>query len=119
MWVENKATRHVVDLKTNFSATNFIEQQTIEGVWDVFVTFSAPIYVGFDMEMSEDQGSAFTSVKLTHRADIVGTVVQTSVVESHNSLGSGERHHASLQRALQNNLERSKNRSKNGTKTGN
>ncbi len=43
-------------------------------------------------------GSAFTKVRWTRRADAVGTVAQTSGVESHNSLGPGERYHAPLRR---------------------
>ena len=47
-----------------------------------------------------DQGSAFTSVVWTHRVDAVGTVVQTSDVESHNSFGSVRRYHAPLRRVF-------------------
>ncbi len=50
------------------------------------------------MKMRVDQGSAFTSVRWTRRADAVGTIVQTSGVESHNSIGSGERYHATSRR---------------------
>ncbi len=42
------------------------------------------------MKMRVDHGSAFTSVRWTRSADAVGTIVQTSGVESHNSIGSGE-----------------------------
>jgi len=52
------------------------------------------------MKMRVDQGSSFTSVRWTHRADAVGTVVQTSGVEAHNALGSGERYHAPLRRVF-------------------
>ena len=44
--------------------------------------------------MRVDQGSLFTSVRWTNRAKAVGTDVQESGVEAHNSLRSGERYHA-------------------------
>ncbi len=52
------------------------------------------------MKMRVDQSSVFTSIRWTHRADAVRTVVQTSSVESHNSIGSGERYHAPLRRVF-------------------
>ena len=48
--------------------------------------------------MRVGQGSASTSVRWTNRAKAVGTDVQESSVEAHNSLGSGERFHALLSR---------------------
>ena len=50
--------------------------------------------------MRVDQGSAFTSVRWTRRADAVGTIAQTSVVESHNSIGFSERYYAPLCRVF-------------------
>ena len=50
------------------------------------------------MKIRIDQGSAFTSIRWTNRTKAVGTDVQESDVEAHNSLGSGERYHAPLRR---------------------
>ncbi len=50
--------------------------------------------------MRVDQGSAFTSVRWTNRAKALGTNVQESGVEAHNSFGSGERYHTPLRRIL-------------------
>ncbi len=50
------------------------------------------------MKMRVDQGSAFTSVRWTIRAKAVGTDVQQSVLETHNSLGPGERYNTPLRR---------------------
>ena len=50
------------------------------------------------MKMCADQGSAFTTVRRTRRADAVGTVDQISEVESLNSVGSSQRDHARLRR---------------------
>ncbi len=48
--------------------------------------------------MRFDQWSAFRTVRWTRRADAVGTVIQTSRVESHNSIGSNERYNTPLRR---------------------
>ncbi len=96
MCIGKKATLHVVHLETNCNAAAFFENHIVEGVWDDFVTCWAASYIGFPKKMKVDQGSALTSVRWTHRADAVGTVVQTSVAESHNSLEWGERYHAPM-----------------------
>ena len=58
-----KAALHVVNLDTNFNAAMYVNEQTIESVWDAFVTFLAELYVVFSMKMRVDQGSAFASVR--------------------------------------------------------
>ena len=94
------ATLHVVDLETNFNDAMFLKNHTVEGVWDSFVTCCEALYIRFSMKMRLNQGSAFNSVRWKHRDDGVRTVVQTSGVESHNSIGSGERYHAQLRRVF-------------------
>ncbi len=96
MWIEKKAVLHVVDIETGFNPATFLSSQTVEAVWDAFVICWASLYIGFPMETHVDQGSAFTSVRWTNRAKEVGTDFQESVVEAHNSFGSGERYHAPL-----------------------
>ncbi len=61
-----------------------------------FVIRQASLYIRFPMKMRVDQGSSFTSVRRTNRAKAVGTDVQESGVEAHNSLRSGEIYHALL-----------------------
>jgi len=98
MWIDKKAALHIVDIETHFSAASFLKQQTVESVWDAFITCWASLYTGFPMKLRVDQGSSFTSVRWTKRCEHVGTIVQTSGVESHNSIGNGERYHAPLRR---------------------
>ncbi len=98
MWIDKKAVLHVVDLETNFNAAIFLKHQTVEGVWESFISCWAALHIGFPEKMRVDQGSAFTSVKWTNRTDAVGTEVQTSGVEAHSALGNGERYHAPLRR---------------------
>ncbi len=98
VWIDKKALIHVVDLETNFSSATFLQNQTLEGVWDAFISCWASLYCGFLFKMRVDQESAFKTVRWTRMADAVGTIVQTSGVESRNSIGSGERYHGPLQR---------------------
>ena len=98
MWIERRAVLHVVDTETHFNAAVFLKKQTVEGVWDAFVSCWAAIYIGFPEKLRVDQGSAFTSVRWTRLCDMVGTEIQLSGVEAHNALGSGERYHAPLRR---------------------
>ncbi len=96
MWIDKKAALHVVDIETNFSSASFLPDQMVEGVWDAFVSCRASLYIVFPMKRRVDQGSAFTNVRWTRRSDAIGSIVQTSGVELHNSLGSGEWYHAPL-----------------------
>ena len=98
MWIEHKAVLHVVDPETHFSAATFIKQHSVESVWESFVTCWASLYVGFPEKIKVDQGSCFTFVRWTKRCENVGTEVQLSGIESHNSLGVGEKYHAPLRR---------------------
>ncbi len=100
MWIDEKAVLHFVDLEKNFSSATFLPNQTLEGVWDVFVSCWASLYIGFPMKMRVDRRSVFIIVRWTRRADTVGTIVQTSGVESHNSIGSAERYHGPLRRTF-------------------
>ena len=100
MWIEKKAVLHVVDIETGFNSATFLPYQTVEAVWDAFVTCWESLYIGFPMKMRVDQGSAFTSVRSTNRAKAVGTDVQESVAEAHNSLGSREKYHALLRQSF-------------------
>ncbi len=95
-WIDKKAALHVVDVETNFSSASILPNQTLEVVWDAFISCWASLYIGFPMKMRVDQVSAFSSVRWNRRADAVRTIVQTSGVESHNSIGSGEGCHASF-----------------------
>ena len=98
MCIEKKAVLHVIESEIGFNSATFLAYQTVEDVRDAFVICWASLYIRFPMKMSIDQGSAFTSVRWSNRAKAVGTEIQESDVEAHNSLGSGERYHALLRR---------------------
>ncbi len=103
MWIVKKALLHVVDLDTNFSSATLLPNQTVEGVWDAFISCWASLCIGFHLKTRVDQGSAFSTVRWTGREDAVGSIVQNSGVESHNSIGFGMRYHAPLRRIFNRN----------------
>lgn len=47
MWIEGKAVLHVVDTETHFNAACYFKKQTVEGVWESFVTSWAALYIGY------------------------------------------------------------------------
>ncbi len=87
MWVEKKAVLNVVDIETGFNSATFLYYQVVKAIWDPFVICWASLYIGFPMKMWVDQESAFTSVRWINRAMRVGSDVQQSGVEAHDSLG--------------------------------
>ena len=102
MWLNSKAVLHVVDTQTHFSSAAFLRGQTVEDVWDAFMFCWVTQYTGFPVKIKTDQGSCFTSLRWTSRTNAVGTEMETSGVESHNSLGPGERYHEPLRKVFKN-----------------
>lgn len=98
MWVDSKDVLHVGNLDTHLSSATYLKRQTVEAVWDAFVSCWTSLYIGSPEKLWVDQGSAFTSVRFTRGCDAVGTVILHSGVESHSSLESGERYHRPVRR---------------------
>ncbi len=100
MWLDRKALLHVVDTQTHYMSAAFLKGQTVEDVWEAFLFCWVTLYTGFPLRIRTDQGSAFTSLRWTRRCEAVGTEVRHSGVESHNSMGNGERYHDPLRRVF-------------------
>lgn len=100
MWLDKKAVLHVVDTHTHFNSAAFLRGHTVEDVWNAFLKCWATIYVGFPEKIKVDQGSCFTSLRWEKLSTDVGTIMEYSGVESHNSIGSGERYHGPLRRVF-------------------
>ncbi|MEM1283154.1 MAG: reverse transcriptase domain-containing protein [Chlamydiota bacterium] len=98
MWLDKRAVLHVVDTETHFNGACFLKGQTVEDVWNAFVLCWSSLYHGYPDKIRADQGSCFTSVRWKRLCGEVGTETQLSGVESHNSIGSGERYHKPLRR---------------------
>jgi len=100
MWLDSKAVLHVVDIDTHFNSASFLQGQTVEHVWDAFLSCWTTLYTGHPEKVRVDQGSAFTSLRWTRLCDKVGIEVKESGIEHHNALGSGERYHDPLRRVF-------------------
>ena len=96
MWLEGNAILHVVDCQTHFNSACELKGQSVEDVWDAFMKCWSSLYTGYPRKLKVDQGSAFTSIRWQRLCEMVGTEIQFSGVESHHSLGSGERYHDPL-----------------------
>ena len=62
-WVEprpHRASLHVVDRGSHFSAAKFLTVEGAEDVWNTFITIWVSVYVGFTNVLAHDFGSAFS-----------------------------------------------------------
>ena len=100
MFIDSEAILHIVDTATRFSAAVFLREygQSVEGIWLAFIEVWRTMYAGYPNRLRADAGSAFTWLRWKSITDFVGITLRISGVESHNSLGVGERYHARLRR---------------------
>jgi Reverse transcriptase (RNA-dependent DNA polymerase) len=98
MWLEGRAVLHVVDTSLHFNSAAFLMAQTVEGIWTAFLDCWCTLYLGYPDKLRVDSGSVFTSTRFAEITGNAGISLQVSGVESHNSLGSGERYHEPLRR---------------------
>lgn len=101
MFLDKIPVLHVVDTQTHFSSAVFLHSQSTEAVWHAFLECWATLYTGYPDKMRVDQGSQFTSKRWKELTEMTGIQLCLSGVESHNSIGSGERYHAPLRRIYQ------------------
>lgn len=109
-WVEGDAFLHVVDTATRFSATTFLDWkphsdgpekdygQSVDGVWEAFIECWCTLYTGYPNRLRTDAGSIFTSPRWEALAEDCGISMSRSGIESHNSIGLGEKMHDPLKR---------------------
>jgi hypothetical protein len=104
MWIEGDAVLHVVDTATRFSATTYLDTngadygQGVDGIWSALVDCWVATFSGYPNRRRIDAGSVFTSPHWRQCTDMAGIRIQVSGVESHNSLGLGEKIHDPLRR---------------------
>ena len=91
MYLDRHPVLHVIDLQTNFSSAVFLANSSVETVWNAFLLCWTTIYTGYPEKIKVDQGSVFTSEVFKQLSKNVGLSIDLSGVESHNSLGSGEK----------------------------
>ena len=101
MYLERLPVLHVVDTQTHFSSATFLYGESVEAVWYAFLECWVTLYPGYPDKMRTDQGTQFKSPRWKELTDATGIQLILSGVESHNSIGPGERYHAPLRRIYQ------------------
>lgn len=103
MFLDEDAVLHVVDTATRFSEATFLDKsteytQSVESVWLAFLETWCTQCSGIPDRLRTDAGSVFTSSRWKQLTKEDGIKLRISGVEAHNSVGIGERLHASLRR---------------------
>jgi hypothetical protein len=101
MYLESKPVLHVIDRGTTFSSAKFLYSSDRITVWNTFVQCWTSMYVGFPDSILTDQGSVFQSEDWRNACLGAGIHLRSTGIESHNSLGVGERFHQPLRRLFQ------------------
>lgn len=97
-WLDGKAVLHIVDLGTGFSNAVFLNGHSVNDVWAAYTQCWSTVYVGHPNCFRTDSGSVFTSTRWNQLTSDNGIELKISGVESHNSLGLGERYHEPLRK---------------------
>lgn len=101
MYLDGLPVLHVVDNYTLFSAATFLtEEETSEAIWRAYLQCWVTPYVGHPDLMHTDQGPQLISGQWRALLAPNGMKHLESGVESHNSLGAGERYHAFMRQLL-------------------
>jgi hypothetical protein len=88
----------IVDAGTTFTSATFLLAATAKAVWDAFLQCWTTVYTGFPESILTDQGSLFTSADWHAACNASRILLRHTGIESHNSLGTGERYHGPLRR---------------------
>ena len=99
MYLYGKPVLHMVDEGTRFSAAKFVPDVSTKTIWETIIQCWAMVYTGLPRKILVDQGSSFGESFgdiFMHIGDAGNVEIQRTGVESHSSLGLGERYHHSL-----------------------
>ena len=99
MYLDGRPVLHIVDGERRFSAASFLPKISKDAVWDAIVLCWSSVYTGHPQNMMVDEGSQFRKV-FAELASIHDVNLEKSGVESHNSLGIGERYQKPLRDIL-------------------
>lgn len=94
MWIEENPILHVMDTHTHFQSAYVLRSKRAEDIWFAFVEFWAALYVGYAQVIHLGQEASFQSSVFNYHAAANCIELQFSGIESHNSIGPGERYHA-------------------------
>ena len=90
MYLDGKPALHIVDEVTRFSAARFLAKMSTEAVQEAIVLCWSSVYTGLPDNIIVDEGSQFRKL-FAELAVLHDVNLEKSGVESHNSLGIGER----------------------------
>lgn len=95
MYLDGKPVLQMVDAETHFSAAQILPDVSTSTIWSTIMECWSSVYTGLPNKIRVDQGTAFGAglVSLAKASDV--NVVRTGI-ESHSSMGIGERYHAPL-----------------------
>ena len=97
MFLNGRAVLHIVDKDTLFSEATFLRDgQSTAAVWDAYMSVWVTKYAGYSNHIYVDAGTQLQSAEWKALLHAAGVQVYDLGVESHNSLGAGERYHAYL-----------------------
>ena len=86
---------HIVDEATRFSAARFLPKVSTDAVWDSLILCWSSVYTGLPHHVMVDEGSQFCKI-FAELSALHDVKLEQSGVQSHHSLGIGERYHKPL-----------------------
>lgn len=87
---------HVVDIHNSFQNARFILDKTAKRLYRAFTKCWSTVYLRLPNVLRREQEAAFHSDAFKALAESHGVSLKIYGVESHNSLGKGQRYHAPL-----------------------
>lgn len=96
MSLDGDTVLHVVDKDKKFNTACFLSGESVADFWEAFIRIWVSPYIGYPDVISVDQGPQFKSLDWKNLLQAACIKEHTSGVESHNSLGVGERYHSFL-----------------------
>ena len=100
MWMKGNPLLHIVDTQTHYQNAILLKGESAQVVWNAFIEGWASVYIGYPNRIKADSGSVFTSKFWKSVTMLHGIDVDISGVESHNSIGVGERYHDPLRQVF-------------------
>ncbi len=95
MYLEERPALHIVDEATRFSVARFLPKISTESVWEAILLSWSSVYTELPQHIMVDEGSQFRKV-LGELATLHNVNLEKSGIQSHNSIGIGERYHKPL-----------------------
>lgn len=95
MYHDGKPVLHIVDESTHLGAARFVKEVSTVTLWATMLECWGAIYTGLPRKILVDQGSPFGNL-FASIGSLTNEDVQRTGIESHNSLGLGERYHQPL-----------------------